>query len=160
MKYLILAFVLLVQLPSFAIDLLVINDRNIKSRKMSILDMGFIAERLNADRVGLHLRCEVKVREIKQEKKFSTGTQIIEMLEIKFRSSNFLGNEQTAYFPVGTELKVQKKISQFAGSVEEFELQSDDLKNSRFIFQHDGGGQIVWMAYENDLTTIPCAMNN
>ena len=77
------------------------------------------------------------------------------MLEIKFRSFSQATQDMVAYFPLGTNLKVRNKNSQFAGLIEEFELQADDLKNSRFIFQHDGRGHLVWISFENDLATLP-----
>ena len=120
--------------------------------------MSFIAEILHANKPALNLDCEVKVKEIKQERKFSDGIRIVEMLEIKYRSSLVDYQEQLIFFPLQSLIKIQNKNSGFSGTVEEFELQSDDLANSRFIFQHDGRGNLIWMSFENDLKTVPCGL--
>ena len=128
------------------------------SQPLTVDKMLFIAETLHANKPARNLDCEVKVKEIKQERKFSDGVKIVEMLEIRYRSSLLSYQEELVYFPLQSEIKIQKKNSRFAGSVEEFELQADDLLSSRFIFQHDGRGNLIWMSFENDFKTVPCGL--
>lgn len=120
--------------------------------------MRFVAETLHVGKPAVNLNCGVKVREIKQERKFSDGVRIVEMLEIIFQSSLFHSPEQKAYFPLGSVITRETKVSAFSGTVEEIQVESDDLANSRFIFQHNGLGEIIWMSFENDLTTLPCRL--
>lgn len=153
------AFLLLLFLSSTAFSQsLIIVDRSVTTQEMNLQKMTFIAEILHAGKPALNIDCEVKVKEIKQERRFSDGIHIVEMLEIRFRGSLLSSPEQRMHFPLRTKMIVQKKNSAFAGIVEEFQLQADDLNNSRFIFQHDGKGNLVWMSFENDLRTLPCRL--
>lgn len=135
-----------------------IVDPHVKSRSMTFKDLKFISDRLYLDKLANNLDCEVRIHEIKQEKKFSTGVQIVEMLKVVFRNTKYRSDEFVAFFPLGSKLTVQNKNSPYAGLVEEFKIESDDLYNSQFIFQHNGNGQIVWMNYVSDLISLPCSV--
>lgn len=139
-------------------QILVFAHASRKIQPMSVEMMTFVAETLHVGRPALNLSCEVRVREIKQERKFSDGVKIVEMLEIIYRGAVVDPSEQKAYFPVGSIITKTEKVSSFSGTIEEIQLESDDLANSRFIFQHNGRGEIVWMSFENDLTTLPCRL--
>jgi len=80
-------------------------------------------------------------------------------LEVIFKTSYFSLPEEKIYFPIGSEVTREIKVSKSSGTVEEIQLQSDDLTNSRFIFQHNGRGEIVWMSFEDDQKTAPCAVS-
>lgn len=116
----------------------------------------FVAATINSGRILAPLDCRVRVREIKQERKFSSGTRLVEMLEITYDSNTFNLGEQKAYFPMGTKVGRQQKVSDIAGVVEEIVLEADDRLNSKFIFQHDGRGHLAYLSFENDLSTAPC----
>lgn len=128
------------------------------SEKLNAAMFDFIAGTLNAGRVIPPLECSVRIREIKQERKFSTGTKLVEMLEITYRSNSFDLGEQKMYFPMGSRVGRQQKVNQFSGVVEEIHLEADDRLNSHFIFQHDGSGHISFMTFENDLMIAPCRL--
>lgn len=137
-----------------------IIDKPVKSHPMTYKELTFISNVLYNGKLAKNLDCEIKVQEIKKEQKFLTGIKIIEMLEIKFRSSKFNSREHVLYFPVGGKLSTQNKNSQFAGPVEEVQLHAEDLPNNLFIFHHDGQGKIIWMTFVNDLKTIPCGVED
>lgn len=118
--------------------------------------MIFIAETLHSGKPLLNLDCQVRINEIKQERKFSDGIRIVEMLEINYRSGLIHMPEQRFFFPLGSNVTRSVKTSQRSGVVEEIQLETDDLVNSRFVFQHSGRGNIASMTYENDLMTNPC----
>lgn len=120
--------------------------------------MRFVAETLHAGKLAVHLACEVRVREFNQERKFSDGVRIVEMLQIRFLSGMMGRPENVIYFPVGSPLTKEVKVSQYSGPVEEIQLEAEDVANSRFIFQHNGRGEIVHMSFENDLMTLPCRL--
>ena len=132
------------------------NNRQIKPMDVALLT--FIAETLHAGKPALNLDCEVRVREIKQERKFSDGVKIIEMLEIIYRGAVTDSSPQKAYFPIGSNIVKAQKVSAFSGTVEEFQLEAGDLANSRFTFQHNGRGEIISMSFEDDLKTLPCRL--
>lgn len=133
---------------------------NRKIQPMDVELMTFIAVTLHAGKPALNLDCEVRVREIKQERKFSDGIKIVEMLEIIYRGAVFNPIQQKAYFPLGSIVTKAQKVSAFSGTVEEFQLEAGDLANSRFTFQHNGRGEIVTMIFEDDLKTLPCRLRN
>ena len=139
-------------------QILVFAKADRKVQPMTTELMNFIAESLHAGKPALNLNCSVKIREMKQERKFSDGVRIIEMLEIIYQSSLHHSPFQKAYFPTGSVVTREVKVSAFSGTVEEIQIESDDLANSRFIFQHNGLGEIIWMSFENDLTTLPCGL--
>lgn len=141
-------------------QILVLPNTKRKIQPMNIALMSFIAETLHVAKPALNLSCSVKIREIKQERKFSDGIRIVEMLEIIYKSSFLNTLEIKAYFPTGSSITREVKVSAFSGTVEEIQLESDDLANSRFVFQHNGLGEIVWMSFEDDLKTVPCRLKN
>ncbi len=152
-----LIFLILFQTQSFA-QVLVFAKANRKIQPMTVEIMTFIAETLHSGKTALNLNCEVKIREIKQERKFSDGIKIVEMLEINYHGGAFNGTEQKAYFPLNSVVTRFETNSSFSGVVEEMQLESDDLTNSRFTFQHNGRGEITWMSFEDDLKTLPCRL--
>lgn len=141
-----------------AFETLDIVPRNVKSFPLDSKNLKFISDRLYLDKLADNLDCEVRVSETKKERKFSTGVKIVEMLEIKYTSKRYRQDEHVAFFPIASMLTIQRKTSNLAGAVEEFKLESNDLHNTQFIFQHDGVGHIVWMNFVSDLTTLPCAL--
>ena len=140
--------------------MLIFADANRVIKPMDIKSMTFIAETLTVAKPALNLDCDVRIREIKQERKFSDGVHIVEMLELIYHNRVYGLPEQTTYFPLGSKVTKSEKNSKFSGVVEEIQLEADDMVNSRFIFQHNGRGEIVWMTYEDDLRTIPCRLKN
>lgn len=140
-------------------DILIFADQNMQKMNMTPSQMEFIDKTLHNSNPAGHLACEVKARIITEDKTFSTGTKRIEMLEVIFISRFRDIKEEKMFFPVGsTTLTRRQPNSKFAGVVEEIMLETNDLPNSRFIFQHDGNGQLVWMTYEDDLKTTPCRL--
>jgi len=133
------------------------NNRQVQPLDEKLLK--FISDTLHTGKPSLKLNCDVKVREITEEKKFSDGVRRIQMLEIIYKTNYMNLPEEKMYFPVDSQITKEVKVSKFAGTVEEIQLQSDDLANSRFIFQHNGRGEIVWMSFEDDQKTAPCALN-
>ena len=158
MRVLIVLLILFL-VDSLQADILIFADANKVVQPMDVKQMLFISETLHSAKTALNLDCDVKVREIKKEQKFSDGIHIVEMLEIIYRSKLWGLPEQKSYFPLNTTTFTKsQKNSKFSGVVEEIQLEADDMENSRFIFKHDGRGEIVWMTYEDDFRTVPCRL--
>lgn len=160
MKLLVWSTTVLLMHSAFAqtIEVLDIVPRGTKSRPLDEKKFKFISDRLYLDKPADYLDCEVRVAETKKERRFSTGVKIIEMLEVKFTSRRFRSDEHVVYFTLGSPLTIQKKNSNLAGPVEELKLESDDLYNTQFIFQHDGQGRITWMNFISDVGSFPCGI--
>ena len=150
--------VLMLSTNAQSLEALEIVPRDLKSRPLDIKNFKFISDRLYLDKLADYLDCEVRVTETKKERRFSTGIKSVEMLEIRMTSKRFRSDEHVAYFTLGSSLTTQSKNSNLAGVVEEFKLESDDLYNTQFIFQHDGRGRITWMNYVSDITTLACGI--
>lgn len=158
MKFILISISILFFLRPASAQILEFAQANRQIQPMSTELMTFIAITLHAGKPALNLDCEVRIREIKEERKFSEGTKIVEMLEIVYRGAIFNPTAQKAYFPVGSIVTKSQKVSAFSGTVEEFQIESGDLANSRFTFQHNGRGELVAMSFEDDLKTLPCRL--
>ncbi|MGZ3724236.1 MAG: hypothetical protein ACXWQQ_00465 [Pseudobdellovibrio sp.] len=151
-------FSLLIKADDFAprTAILVFQDHEEKQTELDHPLLKFISDTLYLGKPALNLGCDVKVREMNEDRKFSDGVKRIEMLEIIYHTSFNSYPEVKMYFPVGSKVTKRQKVSEFAGTVEEIEMESNDVQNRRFIFQHNGRGEIVWMSFESDTTTEPC----
>jgi hypothetical protein len=159
MAYLLL-FVILFNIESAQAQVLVFPNNNKLIGPLSVRMLKFISNTLHESKPALHLDCDVKVREITEERRFSDGIRRIDMLEIIFRSKNLSVPPEKFYFAVGsTRITKEHKVSKFSGPVEEIQLETEDNTNSRFVFQHNGQGEIIWMTFEDDLKTTPCRLN-
>lgn len=140
------------------IEVMEIVPRGLKSVPLDEKRIKFISDRLYLDKTADYLDCEVHVAELKKDLHFSTGIRTVEMLEITFISRRYRSDHHVAFFPLGSPLTIQNKNSNFAGLVEEIKLESEDIYNTQFIFQHDGKGRITWMNYISDVGTFPCGI--
>lgn len=119
-----------------------------------------LARILHGSRPAPHLLCRLVVREIRQQRKFSTGTRWVEMIEVEYKNPRaYARSQMKAYFPVGmTKITRKETVSQFSGPVEEIILESEDRLGQTLTFQHDGRGQAVWMMMHDELMVNPCQL--
>lgn len=157
MKLLIAAIVAVFSSATSA-QILIFAKEGLKVEKMDRNLMYFISETLHVSKPALNLDCDISVNEIKQERRFSDGVHIVEMLELVYRSRHFNVPAQKIYFPLGSKVTRDVVNSRFAGTVEQIQLEAEDMANTHFTFQHNGMKEIVWMTYEDDLKTVPCQL--
>ncbi|MEQ1722378.1 MAG: hypothetical protein ABL930_04330 [Pseudobdellovibrio sp.] len=157
MKILLTVFLIIMH-TTVSAQVLIFAKEGLKVDRMDVNLMSFIAQTLHVSNPALNLDCQIRVNEIKQERNFSDGVHIVEMLEVVYTSRLFGSPDQKIYFPIGTKVTRDIKNSKFSGTVEEIQLEADDIVNSRFIFQHNGMKEIVWMTYEDDHKTVPCRL--
>lgn len=140
-------------------DILIFAQADRRTQPMDTPLLSFISNTLQEGQPSENLDCEVKTQIIREDRRFSDGVRRIEMLEVIYFTRSFTGlPEQKSYFPLDSKVTRSLVNSRFAGSVEEIQLEAEDTVNSRFIFQHNGRGEIVWMSYEDDLKTVPCRL--
>ncbi len=163
-KWVFLAIITL-SLPVFA-DLqtntsfiLLFADSSKKVTELNTDTLNSIDKILHESKMASNLACDFKARIITEDRKFTSGVERVEMLEVIFISRYGHTHEEKTYFPTGSKLTRRLVNSKFAGTSEELELESTDTHNSRFIFQHNGRGEIVWMSYEDDFETTPCRLH-
>lgn len=146
----VLLFALALSTSSLAFD---------KAEKMDAGLMEFLMQTLHGSKPHPNLRCEVLVREIRQARKFSTGTKWVEMIELEYRNDrDYDGVPMKTYYPLGSKVTRKQVNSEFAGVVEEIVIEADDRLNKTFTFHHDGRGQIVWMMMHDELRVNPCLL--
>ncbi len=113
------------------------------TEKLTPQTFDFIHGILSSGRMHENLRCRVEVRAIKEERKFSTGTQLVEMLEVALFTDQFGPRSLKFTFPMGSRLGRKIVNNQSAGPVEEIKIETPDPYENWFQFQHDGT-RIVW----------------
>ncbi|MBX3041071.1 MAG: hypothetical protein KF789_10235 [Bdellovibrionaceae bacterium] len=128
------------------------------ARKMDWDLKEFIAKILHSSVMAPHLNCSVKVKDLRQERRFSSGSRWVEMIEVSFRNSGEFAAPMKTFFAVGSNVTLKTVNSEFGGVVEEISLESGDRLNKTLTFQHDGKGQIVWMEMHDDLRVSACRL--
>lgn len=132
------------------------------AKGVSRLDAGmmeFVMQTLHGSKPAPNLRCEVKVRQIREQRKFSSGTKWVEMIELEYRNNrDYDGIPMKTFFVEGSKIERKQVISEFSGPVEEITIEADDRLNKTFTFQYDGRGQIVWMMMHDELRLNPCQL--
>lgn len=119
-----------------------------------------ITKLLYAGKLAPHMKCELKVRTFKEERRFSDGKKLIEVLEV-------------VYYPRGlfADLKVKVLIpaqlasfgtkyvsNQWSGAGEDIKIEAHDSYDHWLRFMHDGKGHLVQFSLGNRLATYPCLM--
>jgi hypothetical protein len=151
MKNLILTVLLCFPVASFA--------KSSSAKKMDVDLMEFLMQTLTASKPEANLLCEVKVRSIRQERKFSNETRWVEMIELQYQTNrDHLGQDMKTYFPLGSLVTRKIVNSEFSGPVEEVSIESADRLSKTFTFQHDGRGQIISMVMADELRLLPCQL--
>ena len=118
-----------------------------------------VAKVLHSSVPSPNLQCLIKIKHLRELRKFSFGEKYVEMLEVNYtNSSEYDGIPVKMYFPVGSILKRSLIVSQFAGQVEQIELESSDRLRHILTFQHDGNGHFIWGNVDNIYSQNPCRL--
>lgn len=129
------------------------------SSTLQARDIEDLARIFHGSKPAPNLLCTLKIREVREERRFSTGTKWVEMIEVTYLNNrDYARRETKAYFPVGSKLVRREVVSEFSGLVEEIVLEAGDRLGHTLTFQHDGRGQIVWMMMHNELMVNPCQL--
>jgi hypothetical protein len=117
-----------------------------------------ITKLLYAGKLAPHMKCDLKVRTIKEERSFTTGKKLVELIEI-------------VYYPRGIYADTKVKVlipaevatygtrygaNHWSGSGEEVKIEAHDGYDHWLRFVHDGKGGIVFFSLGNRLATYPC----
>lgn len=115
----------------------------------------FIHGILASGRKGEKLKCRVEVRATKTNRKFSTGTQFVELLQIELFTDHFGPRSIKFAFPVGAKFGRRIINNEDYGPVEEIKIFTDEPNENWFQFQHDGT-RIVWAEIGSMYQFAPC----
>ena len=95
----------------------------------------------------------------RQMRKFSTGEQYVESLEVEYtNNASYGGIKMKTYFPLGAPLEISKVNSEFSGLVEEITLHAEDRLEHFITIQHDGLGHLIWATMGNIYMVNPCQL--
>lgn len=118
----------------------------------------FISKTLSSGKMSSHMACTLKTRAGRELRKFSTGSEWIEYLEVDFNSTGFDGGQKMAFkIPMGAKYGVQKTPNQWSAVGEDIKVEMGDRYGYWIRFAHDGQGRLVMLQLGNDLSLAPCA---
>lgn len=129
------------------------------TEKLTTDKLDFIHGILASGRVGHTLKCRVEVKLIKEERKFSTGSQLVESLDIRLFTDHFGPRSLSFSFPVGSRLGRRVVNNQDYGPVEEIKIETPEPYENWFQFQHDGT-RVVWAEIGSMYNFAPCLLRN
>jgi len=117
----------------------------------------FLARTLGEAKMAPHLRCTLKARAGKELRKFTTGEDWIETLDVSFSSNGFdSGFKMNFVIPSTAKYGLQKTNNPWSGVGEEIRVELNDSYGHWLQLTHDGQGRIVQMMFGNDLRLAPC----
>ena len=160
LKLFLLGFLFLFTFDSRATDFpLVPNLSDIKEETLSESNFEDVIGALHNLKAAPHLSCGLKVRHIKELRKFSTGERLVEMIEVSYSNNqDYGGIEMNTYFPMGSKLKRALANSEFSGTVEEIKIESADRLDHWLTVQHDGRSHLIWAEMGNVYHVNPCQL--
>ena len=128
-------------------------------KPMTTADLDFVAGLLHGGHLDKDMLCTIKVRTVRETRRFSTGEKWVEMLEVEYSNKrDYDGIPSKAFFAVGADLKKRMTESNIAGTVEEITLEAKDELNHILTFQHDGKNHIVHLEMLDMLGQYPCLL--
>ncbi|QDK44470.1 hypothetical protein DOM22_04505 [Bdellovibrio sp. ZAP7] len=116
----------------------------------------FVSKTLG-NQLASHLYCTLKVRPGREVRKFSSGSEWVEFIEVDYDSSKLGGRITHFKIPMGAKYGLKKVENEWSGIGEDIKIQLSDRLSHWIRFVHDGRGQIVMLQLGNDLMTNPCA---
>lgn len=128
-------------------------------QKLDAKTFDFIAGILGSGRMSPKLKCRVQADTIKEERKFSSGSQLVEVLQIELFTDHFGPRSLKFNFPIGSRLGKRIVNNQDYGPVEEIRLETHEPYENWFQFQHDGT-RIVWAEIGSMFQFAPCLLND
>jgi hypothetical protein len=127
------------------------------TEKLDAATFDFIHGILASGRMHENLKCRVEVHALREERRFSTGTQLIEALEIELFTDHFGPRSVKFTFPLGSRMGRWIVNNEDAGPVEEIKIETPEPNENWFLFQHDGK-RLVWAEIGNMYQFAPCLL--
>jgi|GEM_PF-5141590 hypothetical protein len=117
-----------------------------------------ISKLLYAGKLAPHMKCEIKARAVREERKFTDGKRIVEVLQIEYYPKGIYSDTKVSLqLPEYISTYGTKQISnQWSGVGEDILIQAHDYYEHWVRFTHDGKGNLVDLQLGNYLTTYPC----
>lgn len=136
-----------------------ISDDPVVNRNLNAEMFDFISKTLGSTKMAPHMRCTLRVRNDRELRKFSEGSEWVEVLNISFNSNGFdSGYKMNFKIPLKAKYGIKKSTNQWSGLGEDIKIELGDYYDHWLKFTHDGNGQIVELIVGNNLKTAPCAL--
>ncbi|WP_413288281.1 hypothetical protein [Bdellovibrio sp. HCB337] len=135
-----------------------VSEEAAAERPLRIDEFDNIAKLLHAGKLAPHMKCDLKVRSIKEERRFSTGKKLVEILEITYYPRGlFADTKIKVLIPAEIAKYGTKYVSNhWSGAGEEIKIEAHDGYDHWLRVIHDGKGGIVFFSLGNRLATYPC----
>lgn len=144
--------------PCFAQDIPFPNDEPVARTTLAFDDFENITKLLHAGKLSPHMKCELKVRTFKEERKFSEGKKWVEILEVEYYPRGLFADMKIKIL-IPAELATfgTKYVSnQWSGAGEDIKIEAHDYYDHWLRFMHDGKSRLVQFSLGNRLATYPC----
>lgn len=142
----------------FAQEVPVFDDEPTAAKKLDLDAFDNITKLLHAGRLSPHMKCEVKVRTRKEDRKFSTGTKLIEILEVEYYPRGLFADKKVRVLFAADLAKYGSKMASnhWSGAGEDIKIEAQDPMQHWLRFIHDGKNNLVFLSLGNRLATYPC----
>lgn len=156
--FLFLIPILLAAMMTEAQEIPVLNDEPIAKTPLSFDQFEKITQVLHAGKMAPHMKCDLKVRTIREERKFTEGPKLVEVLEIIYYPRGLFADLKVKVL-IPAELStfgVKFVSNQWSGAGEDIKIEAQDSYDHWLRFVHDGKGRLVHFSLGNRLATYPC----
>ncbi|UOE99954.1 hypothetical protein [Bdellovibrio reynosensis] len=117
----------------------------------------FVSKTLATGKLAEHLICTIKTRSSRELRKFSSGKEWVETLEIDYSSNGFdSGRRLNIKIPDIAKYGVKKSGNTYSGLAEKVKIELGDYYDHWIEFTHDGQGTITQLLLGNNLYVAPC----
>jgi hypothetical protein len=142
----------------YAQEVPVFDDEPTVNKKLDFEAFENITKLLHAGRLAPHMKCDIKVNTRKEDRKFSTGTKMIEILEVDFYPRGLFAEKKVRVLFAAQLAKYGSKMASnhWSGAGEDIKIEAQDPMQHWLRFVHDGKGNLVYLVLGNRLATYPC----
>ena len=117
----------------------------------------FVSKLLGSNKMAPHMKCGLKVRNSRELRKFSSGEEWIEILEVDFKSNSFDSSYKMKFkIPSNAKYGSKRANNQWSGTGEDIKIDLADYYGHWIRFTHDGQGRLVQLMLGNNLRMAPC----
>lgn len=124
---------------------------------MTVDEFEFISGLLHSGKMDRKMDCSMKVRQIKEERSFSSGKKLVEYLQIHFTTGQLGPRSRDASIPIGAIMKKSIQTNKEWGTVEQIKIEIGDARSTWVEFQHTGD-RLVQFEIGDEWGHAPCGL--
>ncbi|PWU19750.1 MAG: hypothetical protein C5B49_05265 [Bdellovibrio sp.] len=155
-----IAIALLIGSSSAQADFIpLVNDEPEVNLRLDPNTLEYFGKILASSRMAPHMDCSLKAETRTELRKFTTGEQYVQVIEIHFRSRAGFNSDMNFKIPVTAKFGKKISTNPWSGLGEYVKIQLDDYYGHYISFIHDGSGHLVYLMLGNNVRTAPCLMD-